>query len=384
MLSRSRLSLLVLAVTLAVFTNLAMFQAALPLAVARSGGSKIQVGEATSLFSAGTVACELLTVFLATRFAMAHLLAVGTLAIGVATLGYLVAGHSVVALLTLTAVRGGAFGLSVVTTSYLTAVYAEPTQRGRALGIYGLAVSLPAAFGISLGLVIQSTAGPALADVLGAAPAIASGVGFVGVLLRSSPPAVAPPAIRAAELPRLLPAAAGVTLVTTTYGALLSFGPVLVGGSAAVMFLAFGIARVVARPVAGVLGDRITALPVLVASMLTLVGGCVVLALVPGIPGPAIAGVLYGAGLGGVSNAAYVAMLDRSDESGQALVSATWSAAFDGGVAVGGAAFAAVAQVYGVTTVAILMPVVAFVAVLLTAGEAAIHPPRGNTTIRNR
>lgn len=364
-LSRPALTYLVLAVTLAVFTNLAMFQALLPVEIGHSGGTKLEVGEATSFFSAGTVACELLMVALATRFEMAHLLAVGTLVMGAATFGYLYAGHSIPALLALTAVRGGAFGIDVVTTSYLVAAYADPARRGRALGIYGLCVSLPAAFGISLGLVIQSALGPGLAYLLGAVPALLMGAAFAVVLTRSSPPPVVPPEMHPRHLPRLLPAAAGVSLVTMTYGALLSFGPLVVGSAAAVLFLGFGIARAASRPLAGVLCDRVGAFPVLVASLAVLLAGCAVLAIWAGRAAAAVAGSLYGIGLGGVSNAAYVAMLDRSEEGGQAVVSAAWSTAFDSGVVVGGILFAAIAQALGARGVAASLAAVAVLPLLL-------------------
>jgi MFS family permease len=370
-LSRPALTYLVLAVTLAVFTNLAIFQALLPVEIAHSHGSALAVGEATSLFSAGTVASEVLMVFLATRLSMSHLLAFGALVMGAATLGYLLAGHSVPALLVLTTVRGAAFGINVVTTSYLVAAYSDPSQRGRALGVYGFCVSLPAAFGISLGLVIQSTRGPGLAYVAGALPAVIAGAGFAAVLARSSPPAVVPPTIRVDHLPRLLPTAVAISLVTMTYGGLLSFGPALVGSGAAVLFLGFGIARAASRPFAGVLCDRIGAPPVLAGSLILLAAGCGILAIGSGFVVAAMAGSLYGIGLGGVSNAAYVVMLDRSEDSGQALVSASWSTAFDSGVVVGGITFAAVAQAMGVRTVALLLPVVASVPLLLPLVDRA-------------
>jgi MFS family permease len=368
-LSRAALTYLVLAVTLAVFTNLAIFQALMPVEIARSGGSRLEVGAATSLFSAGTVACELLTAVLAMRFGMAHLLAIGTFVMGAATFGYLWGGHSVPALLVLTAVRGGAFGINVVTTSYLVAAYADPSQRGRALGVYGFCVSLPAAFGISLGLVIQSHLGPGLAYLIGAIPALLMGAAFAVVLSRASPPAVVPPEIRTCHLPRLLSTAAVITLVTMTYAALLSFGPMLVGAAAAVLFLGFGVARTASRPFAGVLCDRLGGFPVLAASLVALAAGCAVLGFSTTVVASAVVGSLYGIGLGGVSNAAYVVMLDRSEESGQALVSATWSTAFDSGAVLGGLVFAGVGEALGVHAIALLLPVVAVLPLLLTLAD---------------
>src|SRR5689334_12021635 len=102
----------------------------MPAQVSRMGGSRLEVGEATSLFSGGTVACELLVALLAVRFSMAWLLAIGASAMGAGTFAYLLAGDSIPLLLALTAVRGGAFGVAVVTTSYLIAAYAPPAGRG--------------------------------------------------------------------------------------------------------------------------------------------------------------------------------------------------------------------------------------------------------------
>ena len=240
---------------MAVFTNLALFLAVLPVQVSRMGGSRLQVGEATAFFSAGTVACELLVALLATRVSMALLLAAGASLMGAATFAYLLAADSVPAMLVLTAVRGGAFGINVVTGSYLVAAYAAPAERGRALGIYGLAVSVPAIFGVSLGLLVQSAQGPQLLYVVGGVPALLVGLGFAVFVLRRPPPPVKAPGFHPPALPTLLPVAAVIGLITMTYGALVSFGPALVagGGTAAapLLFFVFGVLRAASRPVAG-------------------------------------------------------------------------------------------------------------------------------------
>jgi MFS family permease len=363
----------VLAVTVAVFTNLALFLAVMPVQVSRMGGSRLQVGEATSLFSAGTVACELLVAVLATRVSMALLLAIGAFVMGAGTFGYLLAGDSIPLLLALTAVRGGAFGVNVVTTSYLIAAYAPPPERGRALGIFGLAVSVPAIFGTSLGLIVQSAQGPGVLYVLGGVLPLLAGVSFAVFILRRPPPAVTPPRFHPPALPRLLPLAVVIGLITMTYGALVSFGPALVAsggaGAAPLLFLVFGVLRAASRPVAGLSVDRAGALPVSVVSALLLGAGCAVLGAWPRGAGLVAGAALIGTGLGGISNAGYVAMLDRIEASGQALATATWSAAFDGGVALGGAVFAVAAQTYGIGAVAVLLPVVGTLAWLTVTAD---------------
>jgi predicted MFS family arabinose efflux permease len=364
-LRRSTLSLLVLAVTFCFFTNLALLQALVPAEVGRLGGSTFEIGEATSLFSAATVACELLTVFLATRIAMATLLAAGVLVMGVGAFGYLFSAGSIPVLLALTAVRGGAFGVNAVTSSYLVAAYSDPRERGRAIGIYGLAVSLPATFGISLGLVILSASGPRPAYGLASLPPLVLGAWFAIAIRRTPPPPVPAPVMRLRALPRLLPLAGTMALVTMTYGALLSFGPALVAGSGpgagALLFLGFGIARALSRPFAGLLSDRFGGLLLSVGSTFVLGLGCLLLGAWggDGRTGIAVAAALYGIGLGGISNSGYVSMLDRVEASGQALASASWSVSFDGGVTLGGAAFALAAEIGGVGAIGRLLPAVA-------------------------
>ena len=367
---------------MAVFSNLALFLAVLPVQVSRMGGSRLQVGEATALFSAGTVACELMVAVLATRVSMALLLAIGSFVMGAGTFGYLLAGESIPLLLALTAVRGGAFGVNVVTTSYLIAAYAPPAERGRALGIFGLAVSVPAIFGTSLGLLVQSTEGPRLLYVLGGIPALVAGLSFAVFILRSPPPPLTPPRFHPPALPRLLPVAVVIALITMTYGALVSFGPALVAGGGAgaapLLFLVFGILRAASRPVAGFSVDRAGALPVSVVSTLLVAAGCAVLGAWPRGAGLLAGAALYGTGLGGISNAGYVVMLDRIEASGQALATAAWSAAFDGGIMLGGAVFAVAAQAYGIGAVAVLMPVVGTLAWLtMTADWARLRRAPG-------
>jgi len=363
----------------AVFSNLALFLAVMPVQVSRLGGSRLEVGEATSLFSAGTVACELLVAVLATRISMARLLAVGALVMGAGTFGYLAAGDSIPLVLALTAVRGGAFGVSVVASSYLIAAYAAPAERGRALGVYGLAVSMPAIFGTSLGLLVQASEGPAPLYLIGGAIAVLAGLCFGVVIERRPPPAVLPPRFHPAALPHLLPVALVIALVTMTYGALLSFGPALVAaggaGAAPLLFLVFGILRAGCRPLAGFAVDRLGAMPVSVASAFLLAVGCLVLGAWPLGAGLVVGAALFGTGLGGISNAGYVAMLERIEASGQALATAAWSAAFDGGVALGGAVFAVAAQTRGIGAVALLMPVVGALAWLaVTADWVRLRP----------
>ena len=166
-----------------------------------------------------------------------------------------------------------------------------------------------------------------------------------------------------------------VALITMTFGALLSFGPALVArdgpAAAPLLFIVFGVARAVSRPLAGVLCDQSGAMPVVLASALVLAAGCLVLGAWSGMGGLITGATLYGAGLGGISNATYVAMLDRIKVSVQALASASWSTAFDGGVALGGAMFAAVVQLRGIGAVSMLLPIVAALASVAAGADWA-------------
>ncbi|HEX6349016.1 MAG TPA: MFS transporter [Candidatus Dormibacteraeota bacterium] len=371
-----------LAVTVAVFTNLSLFLAVMPVQVARLGGSRLEVGEATALFSAGTVVCEVLTALLATRVSMARLLAIGAFAMGAGTFAYLLAGDSIPLLLALTAVRGGAFGVNAVTSSYLIAAYAAPAARGRALGAYGVAISLPSIVGASLGLLVQAAQGPWALYAVGGGVAVVAAVALVIAIERRPPRPLTAPRLRGAALPRLLPVAVVIALITMTYGALLSFGPILVApagaGAAPLLFLVFGFTRAASRPFAGVAVDRAGAMPVSVVAALVLAVGCAVLGAWPRGAGLLAGAALYGTGLGSISNSGYVAMLQRIEASGQALATAAWSASFDGGIMLGGAVFAVAAQARGIGAVAVLMPAVGTLAwLIVTADFRGQRPPPG-------
>jgi MFS family permease len=157
-----------------------------------------------------------------------------------------------------------------------------------------------------------------------------------------------------------------LVLITMSYSAFLTFGPLLLpirgAAAASVFFFAMGVARAPSRALAGVLSDRFDAGWILVAGALVTVVGGVISGLPGGLTALLAGGAVYGVGIGAVFSAAYVAMLERSDESAHGVVSAAWNVSVDAGMAIGGTSLAVVIETAGVPGLQAAVPALATLA----------------------
>jgi MFS family permease len=357
----------VLAVTAALFLDIFMLQPVTPLDMAAAGGSRLEVGAATSVLALGTVTLELVTGMLVGRLPAPGMLAVSALVFGLASIGYAFVSGSITGLLVLTLLRGTAFGVGTVSTSYLVAAYARRGGQGAAMGIYGLAVSIPGIFGPSLGLFLHTEIGPAPAYAVAGAPCLLVGVAAAWLTARGTMPAPGARLVLAwRALPVLLPVVAVMVLMTMSYSAFLTFGPLLLpihgAAAASVFFFAMGVARAPSRALAGLLSDRFDAGWILVAGALVTAAGGAISGLGGGVVALLAGGAVYGVGIGAIFSAAYVAMLERSDESAHGLVSAAWNVSVDGGIAIGGTSLAVVIETAGVPGLQAAVPALATLA----------------------
>jgi MFS family permease len=371
----------VLAVTAALFLDVFMLQPVTPLDVAHAGGDRLELGAATSVLALATMGMELVAGLLVGRLPVPPMLAASALLLGLTTCACAFASGSILGLLALTLARGAAFGIGTVSSSYLTAAYARRGGQGAALGIYGLAVSIPGIVGPSLGLSLHAGVGPLPSYLVAGTPCLLVGVAAAWLVARGAMPApTARLAIVWTALPAVLPVIAVLVLVTMSYSAFLTFSPILLpaqgAAAASIFFLAMGITRAAARALAGLLSDRFDAGWIVAAGTLLVAAGGTLSGLGRG-PVALLAGAaVYGAGIGAASSAAYVVMLERTEENAHGLVSAAWNMSFDGGIAIGGTSLAVVVQTAGVAGLQSAIPVLGSLAACVAILDRALRQGR--------
>lgn len=243
------------------------------------------------------------------------------------------------------AARGVGFALGSVTASLFVINLAPKGQRGRALGLYGVAATVPGIVAVSAGLLLLESAGVratfGTAAVLGLLGAVAAARGRHPRAVGASDPAV--------HTGRILRRTLGIATIRNPFvvnmiamvgfGGIISFIPLALpssgAGSGAVFLLIAGISRAVARWMSGAVIDRRGATAPLFVGTFVAVAGSVFLIGERGTVSAIIAAVAIGAGLGIIMNAAYVAMLNAAEEGTLGVISVLWNLSIDAGVGLG-------------------------------------------------
>jgi MFS family permease len=267
------------------------------------------------------------------------------------------------------AVRGLGFGAAFVVGSALMAELVPASRRGQATGLYGVAVGIPGAALLPLGVW--------LAYEIGFAPVL-TGAALVPLLALAAVPgirvdadAAEPPAPAGSHSAAGNPAGSGpagrragvlgglldgglarpflvMLVVAAASGVVVTFVPLVVSGDAARLvpaaLLAQAVTSTLARWAAGAIGDRVGAGRLLTPGLLAAAVGVAApvraedpLVLLGGM-------VLFGAGFGVLQNVTLVMMFSRVPRQGYGLVSSQWNLAFDGGIGLGSAAFGIVIE----------------------------------------
>jgi predicted MFS family arabinose efflux permease len=149
------------------------------------------------------------------------------------------------------------------------------------------------------------------------------------------------------------------TCTTLTYGAVVSFTPLLLGtsgpGSAPVFLLVFGLARMLGRVAAGRAADRVgerrLTLPSLAAGALALA-----LLQVHSAPATVVSAAVSGAAFGVVHTGAFVGMLRAAGRGRSAGVSGIWNMAVDAGIGGGALGLAPIGAAIGLAGAFWLLP----------------------------
>jgi predicted MFS family arabinose efflux permease len=336
----------VVLLTLVAFAALFSFQlliSVVPLYADEAGGGSSGAGLATAAFMLSTVLTQIQMPRILRRVGYRLALAAGLLFIGVPALFYAYAA-TLVPILAVTLVRGVGFGIITVIFAALIVELAPPGRRGEALGLLGLAITLPTIFCNALGLWLVGRFGFEMAFLLGGASPLLGLAVIPGIRSAASAgedeqgDAGFFAGLGRAPLRRIFILFATVTM---TGGVVITFLPLAVHGSgvfsAAGALLVFGIASTVGRWWGGRFGDRRDPRLLLAPGLIVCAAG------IAGLPfGGALmlaGAALFGTGFGLLQNATLILMMRRVSKSEYGLGSTLWNAAFDTGTGIGAFSF---------------------------------------------
>jgi predicted MFS family arabinose efflux permease len=344
----------VVLLTLVAFAALFGFQLLLsvvPLYADEAGGGSSGAGLATAAFMLSTVMTQIQMPRILGRFGYRRALASGLLFLGVPALFYAYAG-TLVQILAVTLLRGVGFGVVTVVFAALIVELAPPGRRGEALGLLGVAITLPTVFCNALGLWLVGRFGFEIVFLLG---------GVAPLLGLAMIPGIRPASatggdeeggagfFRGLGRPHLRRIFILFATTTMAAGVIVTFLPLAVPGSgifsAAGALLVVGITSTVSRWWGGRFGDRRD-------SRLLLAPGLIACAIgMSGLPfGGALmlaGAVLFGTGFGLLQNSTLILTMKRVSKSEFGLGSTLWNAAFDAGTGVGAFSFGFVISAVG-------------------------------------
>src|SRR5919112_5808023 len=253
----------VILLTLVAFAALFGFQLLLsvvPLYADEAGGGSSGAGLTTAAFMFSTVLTQIQMPRILGRYGYRRTLAAGLLFLGVPALFYAYA-QTLVPILAVTLVRGVGFGIITVVFAALVVELAPPGRTGEALGLIGVAITLPNIFCNALGLWMVGQFGYGVVFLLGGvAPLL--GLGMVAGIRAAAPQEKGEGAGFFAGLGRapLLRIFLLFAAATMGGGVVLTFLPMAVPGSgvfsAASAILVVGITSTASRWWAGRFGDR--------------------------------------------------------------------------------------------------------------------------------
>ena len=335
----------VVLLTLVAFAALSGFQLLLsvvPLYADEAGGGSSGAGLATAAFMLSTVLAQIQMPRVLASYSYGRALGGGLVFLGVPALFY-GSAEALVPILAVTLARGVGFGVITVVFAALIVELAPSGRRGEALGLLGVAITLPTIFCNSLGLWMVDRFGYEPVFVLGGlAPLLGLGA-ILGI--GSAAPSSARErrdgffaGLGRAPLRRIFLLFATTTMAA---GVIVTFLPLAVPGSgafsAASALLLVGVTSTASRLWAGRFGDRKDPRLLLAPGLLACAFGLVGLPLGGTV---LVAGAaLFGTGFGLLQNATLILMMERVSEAEYGLGSTLWNAAFDAGTGVGALLF---------------------------------------------
>lgn len=370
-------ALLVLA-TFATFSGFQLLLSVVPLYAAASGGGSSGAGLATAAFMLSTVLTQVKMPGLLGRFGYRRVLVAGLLFLGLPASLYPFAG-GVPGILAVTLARGVGFGIVTVVFVTLVVELAPPGRRGEALGLFGVAITVPTIFCNPLGLWLVDAFGYGPVFLLGGlSPLLAlfvlAGIGTDSLDRAEEGDAGFWEGLRRGPLLRLFLI---LVAATSASGVVFTFLPLTLSASGlfspASALLVFGLATTVSRLWAGRFGDRrgphLLLAPGLVAA------ACGMAALPQGGPVTLVGALLFGAGAGFLQNSTFILTMDRVAEDERGLGSTLWNVSFDLGTGVGAFFFGLLVGVGGFAAAFYVSALILLAALALVAADLRHKKP---------
>jgi predicted MFS family arabinose efflux permease len=350
-----------------------------PVLVERQGPSGA-AGAATAALFSGAVIGELCSPWLMTRWSSTRLLIAGQLLFGLPSLVYTIADPGPLLMLAAAVLRGLGFGVSIVVAVALVTRLSSPHWRGRSIGYFGLALSLPGIALPSVGVFLLEH-GQLELDAI-----IACAAGLAGTVLATRLPADATARVsgagsllQAARQPGVLVLFLGFVLMSCSFGGIFTYTPIALPadglGSAAIFLFVAGAWRALGRWLAGVLGDHRPPRLVLGTGIALTLAGLVALAVGGRNPIAVIfAASAYGIGYGGVQTGVYLVMTLGRGGTNWGGISALWNSAVDLGSSLGGVVVGLSAARVGYAGAVWVLPAVVLLAVPLFFWRGGVQP----------
>ncbi len=316
-----------------------------PLYAASTGSGNAGAGLATGALMLATVLTELTVPTLLARYGYRTVLSLGLVLLGVPSF-VLALTSDLVAILLVCLARGAGLAIIVVGATALVAKLVPARRRAEGLAVYGVAFGAPGVVGLPLGVSLTSWVGFEPVFVAATLLSLASLAAVPGLPNRRDHLEAPVPILRGLSTSGLLPPALVFTAITIATGVVVTFLPLAVASDrrewVSVGLMVQAVAVLVARWVAGRLGDRLGSGRLLPTAVVLAAGGVAALVAVDSTVAVIVGMLLFGLGFGAAQNVTLAMMYDRASENEYARVSAVWNLAYDGGMGIGAVGFGAI------------------------------------------
>ena len=316
-----------------------------PMYLAAHGSGGVGAGLSTAAMMFSAVGVELVVPRMLARWGYQVVLGLGLVLLGVPSL-VLLGSASLPVVLAVCVVRGAGLAILVVGAVALVADLAPASRRGEALGVYGVAVGVPAVIGLPLGVYLTHVVGFGALFVLAAVASLVGLVALVGLPARVAVEEQHVKVLGGVRRSGLLMPTLVFAAVTVAAGISVTFLPLSVASGkqsmVATALLLQAIAAPAARWLAGRYADRVGPAKLLAPALGFAVIGAGALVFLPSAAAILIGSTCFGIGFGAAQNLTLALMYNRVDRSRYGQVSALWNLAYDGGWGLGALVFGAI------------------------------------------